>query len=154
MIKKKIIGKTDKIDFPDWGLKKIPVKIDTGAYRSSIDCSFIKVIIKNKVKTLQYILLNEDTKQYNKQVFETKEFKTSKVKSSNGQVEKRYVVKGVIKIFNQLYTTEFTLSTRNDMKFPVLIGRKLLNNNFIVDTSKSNLSYKFLKRGNGAKNSW
>lgn len=148
MIKKRLLGKVDKIDFPDWELKKIPVKIDTGAFRSSIDCSFIKVSTKNKVKVLQYILLNEDAKKFNNKIFETTAFKTSKVKSSNGQIEKRYVVNGIVKIFDQLYITEFTLSSRNDMKFPVLIGRKLLNNNFIIDTSKSNLSYKSKKKKN------
>jgi hypothetical protein len=27
------------------------------------------------------------------------------------------------------------------MKFPVLLGRKFLNNKFIIDTTKTNLSY-------------
>lgn len=148
MIGKKLIGKADKVDFPDWELKKIPVKIDTGAFRCSIDCSYTKVSTKNKMKILQFILLNEDTKGYTGKILETEDFKTSKVKSSNGQVEKRYVVKGVVKIFGKLYATEFTLSQRNDMKFPVLIGRKLLNHNFIVDTAKSNLSHKQFKLKN------
>ncbi|MCD8528726.1 MAG: RimK/LysX family protein [Chitinophagales bacterium] len=146
MTNKLLLGKSDIVNFPNWQLKNIQVKIDTGAFRSSIDCSMIKVIKKEKQKTLQFILLNTEIKGYTGQIIETTQFKTSKVKSSNGQVEKRYVVNGVIEFYGQGFTTEFTLSDRNDMKFPVLIGRKLLNHHFIVDTAKNNLSLKYNKR--------
>ena len=146
MSNKIIIGKSDKADFLDWNLKHVPIKIDTGAYRCSIDCCFVEIIKVNKVKVLRYTLLNEDSPLYNGEVFETKEFKTSKVKSSNGSIESRYIVKSKIRLFNEEFETEFSLSTRIDMKFPILIGRKFLNNRFIVDTSKTNLSFKSKKQ--------
>lgn len=145
MLGKHIIGKSDKVDFEDWGLTKIAVKIDTGAYRSSIDCSYVKLIRKNKEKVLQYILLNEDHEAYTGELHETKDFITSKVKSSNGDSETRYIVKSRVRFFEESYSTEFSLSKRTDMKFPVLIGRKLLNHRFIVDTSRVNLSAKYKK---------
>lgn len=145
MLGKHIIGKSDKVDFEDWGLTKIPVKIDTGAYRSSIDCSYVKLIKRDKEKILQYILLNEDNEAYTGELHETKEFITSRVKSSNGDSQTRYIVKSRIRFFDDTFLTEFSLSSRTDMKFPVLIGRKLLNHNFIVDTSRVNLSAKHKK---------
>lgn len=145
MLGKHVIGKSDKVDFIDWGLTKIAVKIDTGAYRSSIDCSYVKLIRRNKERVLQYILLNEDNEAYTGELHETKEFKTSKVKSSNGDSETRYIVKSRVCFFDESYLTEFSLSKRTDMKYPVLIGRKLLNHNFIVDTSRANLSAKHKK---------
>lgn len=148
---KTIIGKSDKADFFDWDLKEIPIKIDTGAYRSSIDSCYAKVFKINKEKVLKYTLLNEDHPAYTGEIFETKEFKISKVKSSNGIKEERYIVKSKITLFKNDYLVEFSLSTRTDMKFPVLIGRKLLNNRFIVDTSKVNLSHKFNKKKNTKK---
>jgi hypothetical protein len=145
MLGKQIIGKSDKASFETWGLKKIAVKIDTGAYRCSIDCSYVKLQKIGKENVLHYVLLNEDHPAYNGMVHQTKEYITSKVKSSNGEIEKRYIVSGKIKLFDITYETEFSLSKRTDMKFPVLIGRKLLNNRFIVDTSRLNLSAKHLK---------
>lgn len=141
-----LIGKTDKADFIDWDLKEIPIKIDTGAYRCSIDSCYAKVFKINKVRTLKYTLLNEDHPAYNGKVYQTSEFKTSKVKSSNGSKEERYIVKSNIQLFGINFLAEFSLSTRTDMKFPILIGRKLLNNKFIVDTSKVNLSHKLKKK--------
>lgn len=146
MPNKLLIGKSDKADFIDWNLNEIPIKIDTGAYRSSIDCCYTKVVKLNKVKTLKYTLLNEDHPSYTGEIHETSEFKTSKVKSSNGSKEERYIVKSTIQLFGENFIAEFSLSTRTDMRFPVLIGRKLLNNKFIVDTSKINLSHKLNKK--------
>ncbi|NJM93841.1 MAG: ATP-dependent zinc protease, partial [Cytophagales bacterium] len=40
----------------------------------------------------------------------------------------------------------FTLTNRSEMKFPVLLGRKLLRRRFLVDVSAHNLSFE-LKQG-------
>ena len=37
---------------------------------------------------------------------------------------------------------EFSLTDRSDMKYPVLIGRKLLQHRFIVDVARKNLAHK------------
>lgn len=139
---KRIIGKSDKADFPTWGLKNIPVKIDSGAYRSSIDCSFAKVYKTTEGRKLKFILLRKEHPLHVEKIFETYEFKTSRVKSSNGENQTRYIVKTLITLFGKSYETEFSLSTRPDMRFPILLGRKLLNKKFVIDTSKVNLSYR------------
>jgi len=54
---KQVIGRSDKADFPSWNITRLPVKVDSGAYRSSIDCSFTEVFQKNKVRILRYVLL-------------------------------------------------------------------------------------------------
>ena len=41
-MKKKIIGRVDKVDFPKLDLYSIDVKVDSGAYTSAIHCSKIK----------------------------------------------------------------------------------------------------------------
>lgn len=44
---KQTIGRTDKIDFPEWGLFDIDAKIDSGAYTSSIHCEDIEAFYVN-----------------------------------------------------------------------------------------------------------
>ncbi len=39
---KKILGRVDKVDFPELNLITVDVKIDTGAYTSAIHCSNIR----------------------------------------------------------------------------------------------------------------
>jgi hypothetical protein len=43
-------------------------------------------------------------------------------------------------ILKRKIKAEFSLSDRSKMKFPILIGRKLLKNKFIVDVSQKNIS--------------
>jgi len=40
---KQLIGMTDIVDFPDLGLCDVPVKVDTGAYTSSLHCKNVTV---------------------------------------------------------------------------------------------------------------
>jgi hypothetical protein len=47
--KKKIIGWREYIDLPDWGIKNLKVKIDTGARTSSIHAEDIKKLKGNKI---------------------------------------------------------------------------------------------------------
>ena len=135
------IGKKDKADFPELELYNLDIKVDTGAYTSSIHCYKIKELEENGIKYIEFQLLDPSHKNYNHKKFRVKSFKEKKIKSSNGKGEKRYIIKTKIFIFKKTFTLELSLSERSEMRFPVLLGRKLLNNKFIVDTSLSNLSY-------------
>jgi hypothetical protein len=135
---KTLIGRTDIADFPNLSLFNIDVKVDTGAYTSSLHCHHI--VLENGILKCQ--LLDPNHQNFKDTFFEFAEFSQKKVKSSNGQVENRFLIKTDILIFNTIYPIELTLTERGSMKFPVLLGRKFLTKNFVVDTSKKNLSHK------------
>ena len=134
---KKIIGRVDKIDFPKLGLYDIDVKIDTGAYTSTIHYS--KIIEENN--TLRCIFNSDKHQNFGKTEFIFDEYSSTIVKSSNGLKEKRYKIKSEIIFFGKTYKINLTLSTRNDMRFPVLIGRQFLKRKFMVDVDLENVSY-------------
>lgn len=145
MKNKIVIGKKDKADFPELGLQEIDIKVDTGAYTSSIHCHHIKECLENGESFIEFQLLDPSHKDYNHKKFRVKNFKEKKIKNSFGNSEIRYIIKTTILIFNKVIPIELSLSERSEMKFPVLIGRKLLNKRFVVDTSKSNLSHEAKK---------
>jgi hypothetical protein len=61
------------------------------------------------------------------------------IKSSNGISETRYQIVLTMIFGKKTYNVELTLSDRAEMKFPVLLGRKFLQQGkFIVDVSKIN----------------
>ncbi len=134
---KKVIGRIDKADFPTLDLFEIDIKVDTGAYTSSIHCH--KVIVIDDV--LICIFYDEGHPHYNGKEIKFNEFTTAKVKSSNGVVQNRYKVKTSIVLFGKKYNISLTLSTRDDMKYPILIGRKFLSKKFIVDVNQKDVSY-------------
>lgn len=136
------IGRVDKANFPDLSLKDIDIKIDSGAYTSSIYCSKIKEFTKENEQFISFTLLGPEHKLYTNKQFTFKKYSAKKVKSSNGQSEERFMIQTTIEIFNTSFPIYLTLSERKEMKFPILIGRKFLNKKFIIDPSKKDLSYK------------
>jgi len=139
---KTIIGRIDKADFPELDLTDIDIKIDSGAYTSSIHCANIEEITIDGVQYIKFVLLDPDHPLYNNKVFSSKNYTTKTVKSSNGLSQERFAVQTEITLFNKTFSINLTLSERTDMKFPILLGRKFLNKKFIIDSSKTNLSYK------------
>lgn len=141
-MEKRIIGRIDIAKFPLLKLDAIAVKIDTGAYTSSIHCHEIK--IKKDVwgkERLSFRLLDPEHEQYHGKRFECKTFEKKSIKNSFGEVEERFVIHTQIELFQRIYPIELTLTDRGNMKFPVLLGRKILDH-FLVDVSRTNLSFK------------
>ena len=136
------IGRSDKADIPELALSGIDVKIDSGAYTSSIHCTKIEEIKTKGEPFLQFTLLDPEHPFYNHKEFISKNYSSKKVKSSNGVAEMRFMIQTEIIIFNKKFPIHFTLSERRDMKFPILLGRKFLNKKFMIDTLKINLSHK------------
>lgn len=137
MMQKPIIGRVDKVNFPNLKLYNVDVKIDTGAYTSAIHCS--KIIEKNN--TLKCTFYSKGHPNFSgTEVLFTKYSQTD-VKSSNGYKENRFKIKTDIIIFGKTYAINLTLSTRDDMKFPVLIGRQFLSRKFLVDVNQQNVSF-------------
>lgn len=129
-------------DFKMLNLYDIEVKIDSGAYTSSFHCHKIEKVVKNEREVIRCNFLDPGHSQYHEKEFSFKNFKIRNVKSSNGVVEERFAVTTEITIFELSYTIELTLTERQEMKYPVLLGRKFLSKKFIIDTSKKNLSLK------------
>lgn len=141
MKQKIVIGRKDIADFPELELENIAVKIDTGAFTSSIHCHQIEELEHNGNKVIRFQLLDESHEQYKDKVFVFKNFKEKVIKSSTGHAESRFIIKTTIALFGKIYPIELSLSERGEMKYPVLLGRKLLRKNFIVDVAKKNLSF-------------
>lgn len=139
---KTTIGRKDKVDFPDLGLKNIAIKMDTGAYTSSIHCRNIEVRIVDGKDVLFFTLLDPSHSQYDNKECSYTNFKEKKIKNSFGSSEKRFIIETWIKLFGKKYTIQLSLSDRKEMRFPILVGRRFLMGKFVVDTSKYDLSYK------------
>lgn len=146
-MEKIVIGRFDKADFPALHLNDIAVKIDTGAYTSSIHCENIT----ESDNILHCTFLDEEHPLYNGKKFVFEDYDIVFVRSSNGIIQKRYQVQSNIKLFGKVFKISLSLSDRQEMRYPVLIGRKFLTKKFIVDTELIDVS--FNKKVNEDKNS-
>lgn len=139
---KKIIGRKDQVSFPGFELEHVPVKIDSGAYSSSMHCESIEIIEFGEKEQLRVVFLDPSIRGYTGKEVVFDDFKVKIVKSSNGIAQERFFVKGTIRLFGETYETVFSLTERTGLRNPILLGRRLLNKRFLIDTSKTNCSYK------------
>jgi hypothetical protein len=133
-----ILGRSDRVNLPGLGLVNIHAKIDTGAFTSSLHCSRAGVVNGQ----LEFVLLDDEHPEFTGMKFVFKEFTERDVKNSFGVAERRYVIKTTVKIFDEEISAEFSLSDRDALRFPILLGRKILRDRFLIDVTKKNLSYR------------
>jgi hypothetical protein len=137
-----LIGRLEMADFPVFGLENVVVKIDTGAYTSSIHVAMCEERSLPSGKVLTVVFLDEKHPQFTGEERSFTDYRQKKVKSSTGQEQLRYFVKGSILLGDKEVSTEFSLTQRNGMRHPILLGRKLLNRRFVVDPSRKNITRK------------
>ncbi len=137
-----ILGRSDRVDLPQLKVFDIHAKVDTGAYTSSLHCGSVAVV--NDI--LEFVLLDEEHPEFTGRKYTFSEFEERDIKNSFGEVERRFVITTTLKIFNEEITTEFSLCNRGSLKFPVLIGRKILRKRFLIDIDQKNLSFKQKRR--------
>ncbi|TGE23390.1 ATP-dependent zinc protease family protein [Hymenobacter metallicola] len=152
-VPKRMVGRRELVDFPQFNIQGVEAKVDTGAYTGAIHCSNIHVEQQpDGRQILRVQLLDDSHPNFNGRPMYFSDFGLREIKSSNGDVQERYVIQTVIRLFNEEYHTEFSLSDRSDMKYPVLIGRLLLRSGrFVVDVARRNLSAKFQHAANQAR---
>ena len=139
------IGRRETISFPELKLFNIIAKIDTGAYTAALHCREIRLEEVQGTATLHFKLLDASHPEYNKITFSFTTFSKRKIKNSSGVFESRYTIKTPIKIGRKRIMATISLTDRGGMKYPVLIGRKLLTNRFLVNVSQVNLLEKKVK---------
>jgi len=133
--RKDVIGRTIQVDLPKLGFIGIPAKVDTGAYFCSLHCHQIEVRVIEGKNVLCFKLLDPSHPEYKEKEIRFRNFSVKKIKSSVGEIEERYTIRTAIRIHKRRIKTFVTLANRGSMRYPMLIGRRLLKNKFIVDVS-------------------
>ncbi len=128
----KILGVLENIDFPQFNIKGVRAKIDTGAYTGALHCT---TVVKDVTKDGSVIHFSPF--DYPETKITTKDFWRQPVKSSNGKIETRYFIKTSVTIQGETYEISLSLADRSQMKWPVIIGRKFVRHNkFLLDVNK------------------
>ncbi len=138
MIKKnkiRLIGRREFVDFPELGMFNIEAKIDTGAYTTALHCHDIEEREINGKATLCFKLLDPSHPEYNEQEHQFTHFSKKIIKSSSGETEERYIISTLVRMAKKNIRCKISLTDRASMRYPILIGRKLLKNKFIIDVA-------------------
>lgn len=124
-----LIGRAEKINFPELGLSGVPARIDTGAKTSAIWASGIK----EKDGTLEFVLFARKSPFYTGKKLSTRQYTQRVISTSTGMAQSRYIVRLLIELKGKKIRASFSLANRSKQVYPVLIGRRILRGKFLVD---------------------
>jgi hypothetical protein len=147
--KKRVLGRRELIDLPALAVRGVQAKVDTGAYTSAIHCDEVQLVPDPATgqPVLHVRLLDPGHPATDGRALAFHEFDRRDIRSSNGEVQSRFVITTTVRLYGRDFTTEFSLANRADLRHPVLLGRTLLRlGHFVVDVARRDLSHKAERR--------
>lgn len=126
-----VVGSRETIDLPDLGLFGISARIDTGAQTSALHADHFS---ENDESGYLEFEFHPDVHDISKTIkSRAKYFESKKIKSSNGEVENRYVIQTTAVMGDLEWTIKLSLTDRSSMKHLMLLGREAMKGVMIVD---------------------
>ncbi len=128
-----IIGRAEKIRFPDLGGMLVPAKVDTGADISTLWATGVHEVAEG----LEFTPFGSGSDHYSAApvVLPKGKYRLTRIANSFGVKEMRYVVKLRVEVKGRIIRASFSLSNRSTKTYPVLLGRRLLHGKFLVDVA-------------------
>ncbi len=135
-----IIGWREWVGLPELGVGRVKAKIDTGARSSSIHAFDVETYVDNEVERVRFSIhpvQNRDDVFVNTDV---PILERRHVRSSNGEVSERIVIRTHLEILKRRILVDLTLANRDAMGFRMLVGREAIRKRFLVDPAASFLA--------------
>lgn len=130
-MKKITIGSLETVSFPLLDIEAI-ARVDTGATTSSLHVDEYEITdtVAGKQVRFTYQLNGENTIYHSLPLLQVK-----KVISSNGTAEYRPVVETDMTLGEKTWHVKLTLTNRERMRYPMLLGRQAMGKKFLIDPS-------------------
>ena len=119
------------------GNVQMEARIDTGAETTSVHAEDIQLVEKDGKRYVQFTLL--DPASGEQVALEERLRRKVLIKQSAGDPERRYVVRMWLTLGETRSRVDVTLSDRDFLDYPLLIGRNFLVDTMIVDVSQQYL---------------
>jgi hypothetical protein len=134
---KPVVGWREWVGLPDLGVVAIKAKVDTGATSSSLHAWDIEPVDRDGVAVVRFCIHPIQDDDDHVVATEAPLVEHREVRSSNGEVELRPVIRTTLVVRGQPAEVELTLSRRDEMGFRMLLGRSALRRRFVVDPGRS-----------------
>jgi hypothetical protein len=134
-----LIGRKEYLDFPEWGLRRIKVKVDTGARTSALDAAGYDLCETDAGLVARLRLCLSRRRPGRLMVVQTPVLRMTVVANSNGMRELRPVVEALVRLGPVRKRILLTVTNRAGMRFPMILGREALAGTFLVDVSQKYL---------------
>jgi hypothetical protein len=134
------IGWKEYVELPEWKLRRIKVKVDTGARTSVLDVAsyeLLEVPGRGLVARLRLALSRKHPERVT--VVEASVLRTVVVRNSSGVPEQRPLLETTIRLGPVTKRIRLTVTDRSPMRFRMLLGRLALAGDFVVDVGQKYL---------------
>jgi hypothetical protein len=135
-----LIGWREYVAFPEWDIRRIKVKIDTGARTSALDvASYDLLHVDGQGLVAELRLALDRKKPQQLKVIRTPVLRMVVVRSSTGIRQERPLIEAAVRLGPLVKRLRLTITNRARMRFRMILGRKALEQDFIVDVCKQYL---------------
>jgi hypothetical protein len=135
-----VIGRKEYIAFPEWHLRHLRVKVDTGAFSSVLDVAGYDVERDEAGRRMARLVLNLNRRDPRRQtVVYAQVLKMVHVTSSTGVRQERPLVEAMVRLGPVEKRIRMTVTNRSCMRSRMLLGREALAGSFLVDVSRKYL---------------
>ena len=134
-----LIGWTEYVDLPDWGVRRLLAKVDTGARSSALHVEDIRELPRGIVRF--DVVLHREHRDRRVHV-RARVTRRSRVRSSNGELSPRLFVETTLRLGGVEKPIEVGLVDRAKMIHRMLLGRAALAGPFLVDVDHRMLQSK------------
>lgn len=135
MSNKIIVGSEEWCALPGLGIKAVKARVDSGAKTSSLHAINISTFKREDGTWVSYEVHPLQGSRKVALQCESKLIDRRVIKSSNGETEKRFVVREQIHFGEQSWEIELTLTNRANMGYRMLLGREAMGQKILVDPS-------------------
>jgi len=145
--KLKTIGWREWVSLPELGVPEIKAKVDTGADNSSLHAFNITRFDDDGRPLVRFEIHPRQRKR--RPVIEcvAEVVGERKVKNPGGRTEVRPVIRTKLLIAGEELDALVNLTTRDQMTFRMLLGRRTVRENFVVDPGRSYLGQRPTRMG-------
>jgi hypothetical protein len=135
-----MIGWKEYVEFPDWGIRRMKAKIDTGARTSALGVAGYELRPAKDGGLVAELRLVPNRKRPEKvHVVQVPVLELVGVRNTGGVLEQRPLVEATVRLGPVSKRVRLTIANRSRMLFPMILGRKALEGDFVVNVSEKYL---------------
>lgn len=132
-----MLGWREWLALPDFGVRAIKAKLDSGARSSSLHVEAIEEFVRDEAAWVRFALDPKTRSGRHARWFEAPLADRRTVTDSGGRSALRPFIRTRVRVGDEVFEIETNLTNRHGMMFPMLLGRTAMAGRIVVDPERS-----------------
>ncbi len=133
----KIVGWREWVAFPEFGGPSVRAKVDTGARTSAIHARNVKITMREGREIAEFDIYPHQRDSQTVLHCRAPIVARRRIRNSGGDVQDRVIVRTTIRLGEDVFEIDLSLTRRDQMGYRMLLGRRALKKRYVVDSGRS-----------------